>query len=41
MKLIEAHVSKFRNFDDSGDVSIESDVTVQVGKNESGKTAFL
>ena len=41
MKLVEAHVLKFRNFDDSGDVSIESDVTALVGKNESGKTAFL
>ncbi len=41
MKLIEAHVSKFRNFADSGNVLIESDVTALVGKNESGKTAFL
>jgi energy-coupling factor transporter ATP-binding protein EcfA2 len=41
MKLVEAHVQKFRNFDDSDPVAIEGDVTALVGKNESGKTAFL
>jgi hypothetical protein len=41
MKLISAQVQKFRNFDDSEAVAIEPDVTALVGKNESGKTAFL
>ncbi len=41
MKLVAAHVEKFRNFDDSGEVAIEPGVTVLIGKNESGKTAFL
>jgi predicted ATP-dependent endonuclease of OLD family len=31
----------FQNIIDSGDVSFEDDVTCLVGKNESGKTAFL
>ncbi|MHB1715735.1 MAG: ATP-dependent nuclease [Acidimicrobiales bacterium] len=41
MRLVEARIQKFRNFDDSGAVAIEPDVTALVGKNESGKTAFL
>ena len=41
MRLVEVHVQKFRNFDDSEPVAIEPDVTALVGKNESGKTAFL
>ena len=41
MKLVEAQIESFRNIIDSGSVSIESDVTCLVGKNESGKTAFL
>lgn len=41
MKLVSAHLQKFRNFDDSGEVPIQPDVTALVGKNESGKTAFL
>jgi hypothetical protein len=41
VKLVEVHVEKFRNFDDSEVVAIEPDVTALVGKNESGKTAFL
>lgn len=40
MKLSKARVTKFRSIDDSGWVSFE-DVTCLVGKNESGKTAFL
>jgi hypothetical protein len=31
----------FQNIIDSGDVSVEADVTCLVGKNEAGKTAFL
>jgi energy-coupling factor transporter ATP-binding protein EcfA2 len=41
MRLISAHVQKFRNIDDSTEVAIRPDVTCLVGKNESGKTAFL
>jgi predicted ATP-dependent endonuclease of OLD family len=41
MRLVEVRVQKFRNFDDSDKVAIEPDVTALVGKNESGKTAFL
>ena len=41
MKLVEVQVTNFRNFLDSGAVEIEPDITCLVGKNESGKTAFL
>lgn len=40
MKLLRARVTKFRSIDDSGWVEFD-DVTCMVGKNESGKTAFL
>lgn len=41
MKLKEVQVRNFRNFLDSTPVQIQPDVTCLVGKNESGKTAFL
>jgi predicted ATP-dependent endonuclease of OLD family len=41
VKLKEVHVANFRNFRDSTPVQIQPDVTCLVGKNESGKTAFL
>jgi hypothetical protein len=41
MKLVKARVNMFWNFIDSKEVEIEDDVTCLVGKNESGKTAFL
>ncbi len=41
IKLSNAHVFKYKSIDDSSPVSIEETVTVLVGKNESGKTAFL
>lgn len=41
MKLIEVQVTLYRNFVDSTAVKIEPNVTCFVGKNESGKTAFL
>lgn len=41
MKLKKVRVRMFRNILDSTEVSIQSDVTCLVGKNESGKTAFL
>lgn len=40
MKLVRAKVTNFKSIDDSGWVDIV-DVTSMVGKNESGKTAFL
>jgi recombinational DNA repair ATPase RecF len=41
MKLKSIRIRMFRNILDSTDVSIQPDVTCLVGKNESGKTAFL
>ena len=41
MKLVKAQVQHFRNILDSTEVDIQEDVTCLVGKNESGKTAFL
>ncbi len=41
MKLLRPRVQLFRNILDSTDVEIQPDVTCLVGKNESGKTAFL
>ncbi len=41
MLLTKARVSHFRHVLDSTDVDIQPDVTCLVGKNESGKTAFL
>lgn len=41
MKLTLAHVRNFRSIADSTDVELDPNVTALVGKNESGKTAFL
>lgn len=41
MKLVSARIVKYRSIDDSGVVPIDAAVTVLVGQNESGKTAFL
>lgn len=41
LTLIEAQVWKYKSIEDSTPVGIASNVTVLVGKNESGKTAFL
>lgn len=41
MRLVEAQVYNFRSILDSSVVPIEANVTCIVGKNESGKTAFL
>lgn len=41
MKLTEVEVRQFKNILDSTPVSIQPDITCFVGKNESGKTAFL
>ena len=40
MKLTRARVTNYRSIDDSGWVSLDN-VTCMVGKNESGKAAFL
>ena len=39
--LTKAQVFKYKSIEDSSPVEIGEDVTVLVGKNESGKTAFL
>jgi recombinational DNA repair ATPase RecF len=41
MILQNVQIGNFKNILDSGDVKLEADVTCIVGKNESGKTAFL
>lgn len=41
MKLKTVHIRMFRNILDSTEVKIEDKVTCLVGKNESGKSAFL
>jgi predicted ATPase len=41
MLLTDAQVCSFRSIDDSGPVPIDAKITVLVGQNESGKTAFL
>lgn len=41
MKLVRARVQNYRSIEDSGWVDIDGDITALVGKNESGKTAFM
>ena len=41
LKLIKTQVWKYKSIEDSTPVDISNGVTVLVGKNESGKTAFL
>lgn len=41
MRLVNVTVQKFRNFVEPQTFDVESDVTVLVGKNESGKTTIL
>jgi predicted ATP-dependent endonuclease of OLD family len=41
LKLIKAQVWKYKSIEDSTPVALADAVTVLVGKNESGKTAFL
>jgi len=41
LRLIAVTVQKFRNFVEPQRVEVEADVTVLVGKNESGKTTIL
>lgn len=41
MKLTSFRVGPYRNVLDSGEIAVDSEVTVLVGKNESGKTNLL
>ncbi len=41
MKLTHVRVTKYRCIEDSSEVAIEPDITALIGRNESGKTAFL
>ncbi|MHB8869590.1 MAG: AAA family ATPase [Thermoleophilia bacterium] len=41
MRLLQTRIRYFRNIVDSGEVLVDEKVTCLVGKNESGKTAFL
>jgi hypothetical protein len=41
MKLVNVHIQNYRCISDSGEIPIDDAVTCLVGKNESGKTAFL
>ncbi len=41
LTLVKAQVWKYKSIEDSTPVTLADDVTVLVGKNESGKTAFL
>lgn len=41
MKLTRAHVTKYKSIEDSTVVDIDKNVTVMVGVNEAGKSAFL
>ena len=41
LTLVKAHVWKYKSIEDSTPVALANNVTVLVGKNESGKTAFL
>ncbi len=41
LALVKAQVWKYKSIEDSSPVAMADDVTVLVGKNESGKTAFL
>lgn len=41
MKLLRAHITRFKSIEDSTPVEIDRSITVFVGQNEAGKTAFL
>lgn len=41
MKLIQAHITKYKSIEDSTSIDIDKNVTVMVGVNEAGKSAFL
>jgi predicted ATP-dependent endonuclease of OLD family len=41
MRLLQVQVKNFKSIENSGPVTIDAEVTVLVGQNEAGKTAFL
>jgi hypothetical protein len=41
MRLSSFQITKYRNIQDSGEISIDDDLSCIVGKNQSGKTALL
>jgi len=41
MRLVRAHVTKFKSISDATPCNVGSTVTALVGKNESGKTAVF
>lgn len=41
MRLLSAHITKFKSINDSTEFALAEDITSLVGKNESGKTAAL
>ncbi len=41
LKLTKVRINKYKSFNKEQDIAIDDKVTVLVGKNESGKTAFL
>jgi predicted ATP-dependent endonuclease of OLD family len=41
MRLLSVRVTDFKSINDATEVAIDPQVTCLVGKNESGKTAFL
>ncbi len=41
MRLISVRTENYKSISNTGEVSVEPDVTTLVGKNESGKSAFL
>ena len=41
MKLLKFRVKEYKSIIDSGECSIENDITIFAGKNEAGKTALL
>ena len=40
-KLVKVKINKFKSYTQEQSINIEGDITTLVGKNESGKTAFL
>lgn len=41
MKLVQTHITKYKSIEDSTPVDVDNNVTVLVGVNEAGKSAFL
>lgn len=41
LKIKKVRVRNFRSYKDSGEVDLDENITVMIGKNECGKTNFL